>query len=62
MHKSGLDTCLIGFAVSAMQKDGRIKDLLKIPREEAVHAVGRPAVTWQRLPGRRKAVSRFVEP
>jgi hypothetical protein len=48
-----------------MQKDGQIKDLLKIPREEAVHAViavGRPAVTWQRLPGRRKAVMRFVEP
>ena len=64
-HALGLGTCLIGFTASAMQKDGRIKDLLKIPREEAVHAViavGHPAVTWQRLPGRRKAVSRFVEP
>jgi nitroreductase/NAD-dependent dihydropyrimidine dehydrogenase PreA subunit len=64
-HALGLGTCLIGFAASAMQKDGQIKDLLKIPREEAVHAViavGRPAVTWQRLPGRRKAVMRFVEP
>jgi len=48
-----------------MQKDGRIKDVLKIPREENVHAViavGRPAVNYQRLTGRRKAVSRFVEP
>ena len=64
-HALGLGTCLIGFAVSAMQKDSRIKDLLKIPREENVHAViavGHPAVTYQRLPGRKKAVSRFVEP
>jgi nitroreductase/NAD-dependent dihydropyrimidine dehydrogenase PreA subunit len=64
-HALGLGTCLIGFAVSAMRKEGRIKDLLKIPREEAVHAVvavGHPAVTWQRLAGLRKAVMRFVEP
>jgi nitroreductase/Pyruvate/2-oxoacid:ferredoxin oxidoreductase delta subunit len=63
-HAMGLGTCLIGFAVSAMQKDGRIKDLLKIPREENVYAVialGHPAVTYQRLTGRKKAVSRFVE-
>jgi len=64
-HALGLGTCLIGFAVSAMQKDSRIKDLLKIPREETVHAVialGHPAVTYQRLTGRKKAVSRFVDP
>ncbi|HEX5680919.1 MAG TPA: nitroreductase family protein [Desulfobacterales bacterium] len=64
-HAMGLGTCLIGFAVSAMQKESRIKDLLKIPREETVHAVialGYPAVTYQRLAGRKKAVSRFVEP
>ena len=63
-HAMGLGTCLIGFAVSAMQKDSRIKDLLKIPREENVHAVialGHPAVTYLRLAGRKKAVSRFVE-
>jgi len=64
-HALGLGTCLIGFAVSAMQKESRIKDLLKIPREENVHAVialGHPAVTYQRVAGRRKALSRFVEP
>jgi nitroreductase len=64
-HALGLGTCLIGFAVSAMQKDSRIKDLLKIPREETVHAVialGHPAVAYQRLTGRKKAASRFVEP
>jgi nitroreductase/NAD-dependent dihydropyrimidine dehydrogenase PreA subunit len=63
-HALGLGTCLIGFAVSAMQKDNRIKDLLKIPREENVHAViaiGHPVETYQRLTGRRKALSRFVE-
>jgi nitroreductase/Pyruvate/2-oxoacid:ferredoxin oxidoreductase delta subunit len=64
-HALGLGTCLIGFAVSALQKDARIKDVLKIPREESVHAViavGHPAVTYQRLAGRRKTVSRIVEP
>jgi nitroreductase/NAD-dependent dihydropyrimidine dehydrogenase PreA subunit len=64
-HALGLGTCLIGFAVSAMQKDGRIRDLLKIPRDETVHAViavGHPAVTYQRMTGRKKAVSRFIEP
>jgi len=63
-HALGLGTCLVGFAVSAMEKDGRIKDLLKIPREENVHAViavGYPAVTYQRLTGRKKTVSRFAD-
>ncbi len=64
-HALGLGTCLIGFAVSAMQKEGRIQAVLKIPPEEKVHAVialGHPAVTFQRLTGRKRAVSRFVEP
>jgi len=64
-HALGLGTCLIGFAVSAMQKDARIKDVLKIPREESVHAViavGHPEVTYQRLTGRKKTVCRIVEP
>jgi nitroreductase/NAD-dependent dihydropyrimidine dehydrogenase PreA subunit len=63
-HALGLGTCLIGFAVSAMQRDGRIKDLLKIPQMENVHAViaiGYPAEAYQRLTGRKKSVSRIVE-
>lgn len=63
-HALGLGTCLIGFAVSAMQKDGRIKEVLKIPREENVHAViavGHPAVAYQRLTGRKKVLSRVVD-
>jgi nitroreductase/Pyruvate/2-oxoacid:ferredoxin oxidoreductase delta subunit len=64
-HALGLGTCLIGFAASAIQQDRRIKDGLKIPRVETVHAViavGHPTVAYQRLTGRKKAVSRFVEP
>ncbi|MCU0562168.1 MAG: nitroreductase family protein [Desulfobacterales bacterium] len=64
-HALGLGTCLIGFAVSAMQKDPRIKERLGIPRAERVHAVvavGYPAVAYRRLTGRRKPAARFVEP
>jgi nitroreductase/Pyruvate/2-oxoacid:ferredoxin oxidoreductase delta subunit len=63
-HALGLGTCLIGFAVNAIKKDARIKDLLKIPREEGVHAVialGHPAVTYQRLAGRKKMVLQWHE-
>jgi nitroreductase/Pyruvate/2-oxoacid:ferredoxin oxidoreductase delta subunit len=62
-HALGLGSCLIGFAVSAMQKDGRIQESLHIPREEPVHAVialGHPAVTYRRLAGRRRTAVRFV--
>jgi nitroreductase/Pyruvate/2-oxoacid:ferredoxin oxidoreductase delta subunit len=64
-HTLGLGTCLIGFAVSAIQKEPRIKDRLKIPREENVHAVialGYPAVAFQRLTGRKHTAPRFFEP
>lgn len=64
-HVLGLGTCLIGFAVSAMQKDLRIKERLGIPRAESVHAViavGYPAVAYRSVTGRRKPVTRFIEP
>ena len=64
-HALGLGTCLIGFAASAMQKDLRIKERLKIPREESVHAViavGHPAVVYQRLTGRKKTLCRIGGP
>jgi nitroreductase/NAD-dependent dihydropyrimidine dehydrogenase PreA subunit len=64
-HAMGLGTCLIGFAVSAMQKDRRIKAVLKIPRAESVYAVialGYPAEAYQRLTGRKKFLLRWVEP
>jgi nitroreductase/Pyruvate/2-oxoacid:ferredoxin oxidoreductase delta subunit len=62
-HALGLGTCLIGFAVAAIQKDRRIKDLLKTPPAENVHAVialGYPTESYPRLTGRKKAVTRIV--
>ncbi len=64
-HTLGLGTCLIGFAVSAIRKDPRIKQRLGIPREEKVHAVialGYPAVAYRRLTGRKQPLTRFFEP
>lgn len=64
-HVLGLGTCLIGFAVNAIQKDPRIKERLGIPRAESVHAViavGYPALAYRRLTGRKKTAPRFVEP
>jgi nitroreductase/Pyruvate/2-oxoacid:ferredoxin oxidoreductase delta subunit len=62
-HSLGLGTCLVGFAVSALEKDGRIKSALNIPAPERVHAVialGWPAETYQRPAGRKQPTLRFV--
>jgi nitroreductase/Pyruvate/2-oxoacid:ferredoxin oxidoreductase delta subunit len=62
-HALGLGTCLIGFAVSAMRKDGRIKDVVSVARGEEVHAVvaiGHPAVAYRRFAGRRTPEVRWV--
>lgn len=62
-HALGLGSCLIGFAVAALERQPELKDGLGIPREEKVYAVialGWPAEKYQRLPGRKKAVIRFV--
>jgi hypothetical protein len=47
-----------------MRKNCRIREALNIPREENVHsavALGHPAVTCQRLAGRRRRDARFIE-
>jgi nitroreductase/NAD-dependent dihydropyrimidine dehydrogenase PreA subunit len=62
-HALGLGTCLIGFAVSAIARDPRIKAQLGIPAEEAVHAViavGHPAESYRRPAGRKPAVVRIL--
>lgn len=62
-HALGLGTCLIGFAVSAMREDGRIKEVVSVPRQEEVHAVaalGHPAVAYRRVAGRRTPQIRWV--
>jgi len=56
-HSMGLGTCLIGFAVAAMEKDKSIKLFLGIPETEDVYAVialGYPDETYERVVGRKK--------
>ena len=63
-HSMGLGTCLIGFAVEAIRHDATIKHFVKIPKEEAVHAViavGYPDEEYQGLAGRKKVVMRYFE-
>ena len=63
-HSMGLGSCLIGFAVEAMQYDRSLKKLLQIPDEETVYAVialGYPDEEYQGLTGRKKVVMRYFE-
>jgi nitroreductase/Pyruvate/2-oxoacid:ferredoxin oxidoreductase delta subunit len=62
-HAMGLGTCLIGFVVEAIRRDGAIKRALGIPREEKVYSVitvGYPAVSYLGLTGRRHVKPRWV--
>ena len=50
-HAMGLGTCLIGFAVKAMELDRRVARAVEIPDEETTHSVialGHPAVRYAR--------------
>jgi nitroreductase/Pyruvate/2-oxoacid:ferredoxin oxidoreductase delta subunit len=61
-HAMGLGTCLIGFAVAAMEREPALKTFCGIPRSERVHAaiaLGYPDETYLRPAGRRPAVTRF---
>ena len=61
-HSMGLGTCLIGFAVSAMNKDKKIAEFLNIPDDEkpySVIALGYPAEQYLYVTGRKKAVMRY---
>jgi nitroreductase len=63
-HSMGLGTCLIGFAMEAIQYDPTIKHFLKIPNEETVYtviAMGYPEEEYQGLTGRKKVVMRYFE-
>lgn len=64
-HSMGLGTCLIGFAVSAMKAEPKLKTTLGIPAAEPVYAViglGYPDETYEGLAGRKKPLVRFLEP
>jgi nitroreductase len=63
-HSLGLGTCLIGFAVAALQNDPSIARLLNIPENEKIYSVialGYPDETYQRLAGRKSVSPRFFE-
>jgi nitroreductase len=60
-HCMGLGTCLVGFAVSALQQDPKIKLGLGIPADEKIYAVialGYPDEIYQRPAGRKMPVVR----
>jgi len=62
-HALGLGTCLIGFAVAALERQPDLKRDLGIPREEKVYAVialGWPAEKYQRLCGRKPPLVRWA--
>lgn len=62
-HVLGLGTCLIGFAVRAMERDRSILNRIGMPGDEkayAVIALGHPKETYQRLTGRKQALVRDV--
>ncbi len=54
-HAMGLGTCLIGFAVEAIKRDGKVKRALGIPESEEIHAaiaLGWPDEKYRRVAGR----------
>lgn len=63
-HTLGLGTCLVGYAVAAMQRDARIKEPVGIPRDEPVYAViglGWPKETYQRICLRKPPIVRVAQ-
>ncbi len=63
-HSMGLGSCLIGFAVSAIKRDPKIKLSVGIPAEEKVYAVialGWPDEKYYTLAGRKEAVIRYFD-
>ena len=63
-HSMGLGTCLIGFAVEAIQNDSAMQQFLTIPAEEtvcSVIAIGYPEEQYERLTGRKKFLMRYFE-
>ena len=63
-HSMGLGSCMIGFAVEAVNRDKRIRKLLNIPKEEKIYAVialGYPAEKYQRPALRKKVTPRYPE-
>jgi nitroreductase/NAD-dependent dihydropyrimidine dehydrogenase PreA subunit len=63
-HSMGLGSCLIGFAVSAMNESSEIKRSIGIPEAETVYAVialGYPDESYETVAGRKRPVMRYFE-
>ncbi len=63
-HSMGLGSCMIGFAVEAVNRDEKIRKLLSIPKEEKIYSVialGYPAEKYQRPALRKKVAPRYPE-
>ena len=62
-HSLGLGTCLVGFVVSAMNRDREIGDFVKLPEDESVYAViaiGYPDEKYIYVAGRKPALIRTI--
>jgi len=61
-HAMGLGTCLIGYVVEALRRDGPSRRLLQLAVDEPIYAVialGYPREPYLRLTGRKKTVVRY---
>ena len=61
-HALGLGTCLVGFAINALNEDHKIRDFINIPQDEnpyAVIAIGYPREKYITVTGRKPAVVRY---
>ncbi|NNL76347.1 MAG: nitroreductase, partial [Desulfobacterales bacterium] len=62
-HSLGLGTCLVGFVVSAMKRDRKIGDFIKLPEDENVYAaiaIGYPDEKYIYVAGRKPALIRTI--
>ncbi|MGD9732972.1 MAG: nitroreductase family protein [Desulfamplus sp.] len=62
-HAIGIGTCLIGFAVKALERDRKIQKQFGITEEETVYSVialGYPDEKYQRITGRKRAIERYL--
>lgn len=62
-HSLGLGTCLIGFAISAMNKEQSIREFIELPEDEdpyAVIALGYPREKYAAVAGRKPVPIRYV--
>jgi len=62
-HSIGLGTCLIGFAVSAIANDSKLKKDLGIHKNEAIYSVialGYPNEKFKKLTVRKKIIPKYI--